>query len=214
VILAQPGHRFILTYPGTMFEFSHADLDLDYIFSARHLHLSSYFLHRALRPRIADLFRDAKARGLSTSLDTNDDPEGRWGDDLLDVLPFVDIFFPNEREAKKVAGSDDLEQAINRLAQLCKLVVVKLGVHGAVARKGSEQWRRTGLRVASVDPVGAGDSFDAGFIHRYLQGATPQECLDYADVAGAFSTTCEGGTEAFKDRDKVAAFFHEHLAQR
>jgi len=214
VILAQPGHRFILTYPGTMFEFSHADLDLDYIFSARHLHLSSYFLHRALRPRIADLFRDAKARGLSTSLDTNDDPEGRWGDDLLDVLPFVDIFFPNEREAKKVAGSDDLEQAINRLAQLCKLVVVKLGVHGAVARKDSEQWRRTGLRVASVDPVGAGDSFDAGFIHRYLQGATPQECLDYADVAGAFSTTCEGGTEAFKDRDKVAAFFHEHLAQR
>jgi sugar/nucleoside kinase (ribokinase family) len=214
VILAQPGHRFILTYPGTMFEFSHADLDLDYIFSARHLHLSSYFLHRALRPRIADLFREAKAQGLSTSLDTNDDPEGKWGDDLLNVLPFVDIFFPNEREAKKVAGSDDLQQAIDRLAQLCKLVVVKLGLQGAVARKGSEQWRRTGLRVASVDPVGAGDSFDAGFIHRYLQGATPQQCLDYADVAGAFSTTCEGGTEAFKDRDKVAAFFREHVTER
>ena len=214
VILAQPGHRFILTYPGTMFEFSHADLDLDYIFSARHLHLSSYFLHRALRPRIAELFRQAKAKGLSTSLDTNDDPEGKWGDDLLNVLPFVDIFFPNEREAKKVAGSNDLQQAINRLAQLCKFVVVKLGLQGAVAQRGSEQWRRSGLRVASVDPVGAGDSFDAGFIHRYLQGATPQECLDYADVAGAFSTTCEGGTEAFKDRDKVAAFFREHLTER
>ena len=212
VILAQPEHRFILTYPGTMFEFSYADLDLDYIFSARHLHLSSYFLHRALRPRIADLFREAKAKGLSTSLDTNDDPEGKWGKDLLNVLPFVDIFFPNEREAKKVAGTEDLQQAIERLAQLCKLVVVKLGLHGAVARKGSEEWRRTGLRVASVDPVGAGDSFDAGFIHRHLQGATPQECLDYADVAGAFSTTCEGGTEAFKDRNKVEAFFRQHLA--
>jgi sugar/nucleoside kinase (ribokinase family) len=214
VILAQPAHRFILTYPGTMFEFSHADLDLDYICSARHLHLSSYFLHRALRPCIAELFREAKSKGLSTSLDTNDDPEGKWGDDLLDVLPFVDIFFPNEREAKKVAGTDDLQQAIDRLAQLCKFVVVKLGLHGAVARKGSEEWRRAGLRVASVDPVGAGDSFDAGFIHRYLQGASPQECLDYADVAGAFSTTCEGGTEAFKDRQKVEAFFREHLARR
>jgi sugar/nucleoside kinase (ribokinase family) len=214
VILAQPEHRFILTYPGTMFEFSYADLDLDYIFSARHLHLSSYFLHRALRPRIADLFREAKAKGLSTSLDTNDDPEGKWGKDLLDVLPFVDIFFPNEREAKKVAGTEDLQQAIERLAQLCKLVVVKLGIHGAVARKGSEEWRRTGLRVASVDPVGAGDSFDAGFIHRHLQGATPQECLDYADVAGAFSTTCEGGIEAFKDRNKVEAFFRQHLTSR
>ncbi|MGD0428544.1 MAG: carbohydrate kinase family protein [Candidatus Acidiferrales bacterium] len=214
VILAQPEHRFILTYPGTMFEFSHADLDLDYIFAARHLHLSSYFLHRALRPRIADLFREAKARGLSTSLDTNDDPEGKWGDDLLDVLPFVDIFFPNEREAKKVAGTEDLQQAVDRLAQLCRFVVVKLGMRGAVARKGSEEWRRTGLRVASMDPVGAGDSFDAGFIHRYLQGGTPQQCLDYADVAGAFSTTCEGGTEAFKDRNKLDSFFRQHLTSR
>ena len=211
VILAQPSHRFILTYPGTMFEFSYADLDLDYIFSARHLHVSSYFLHRALRPRIADLFREAKARGLSTSLDTNDDPEGKWANDLLEVLPFVDIFFPNEREAKKVVGTDDLQQAIDKLAQLCQIVVVKLGLHGAVARKGSSEWRRAGLRVASVDPVGAGDSFDAGFIHRYLQGGTPQQCLDYADVAGAFSTTCEGGTEAFKDLRKVAQFFREHL---
>src|SRR5580700_8649627 len=211
VILTQPEHRFILTYPGTMFELRYEDLDLDYIFSARHLHLSSYFLHKALRPRVADLFREAKANGLSTSLDTNDDPEDKWGDDLLNVLPFVDIFFPNEREAKKVAGSDDLQQAINRLARLCQFVVVKLGMRGAVARKGAEEWRRAGMRVASVDAVGAGDSFDAGFIHRFLQGGTPQECLDYADVAGAFSTTCEGGTEAFKDRGKVEQFFREHL---
>src|SRR6202167_2908573 len=214
VILAQPGHRFILTYPGTMFEFSHADLDLDYIFSARHLHLSSYFLHRALRPRIGDLFREAKAKGLSTSLDTNDDPEGKWGDDLLDVLPYIDIFFPNEREAKKIAGTDDLAQAIGKLAQACQFVVVKLGSQGAIARKGSEEWRRRGMRVASVDSVGAGDSFDAGFIHRFLQGASPAECLEYADIAGAFSTTCEGGTEAFRDRDSVEQFFHDHLDQR
>jgi sugar/nucleoside kinase (ribokinase family) len=211
VILAQPEHRFILTYPGTMFELSHADLDLDYVFSSRHLHLSSYFLHRALRPRISDLFREAKAKGLSTSLDTNDDPEGKWGSDLLDVLPFVDIFFPNEREAKKIAGTDDLPQAINKLSQLCRMVVVKLGLQGAVARKGSEEWRHNGIHVASVDSVGAGDSFDAGFIHRFLQGATPEKCLEYADLAGAFSTTREGGTEAFRDRSCVEEFFSDHL---
>ena len=211
VILAQPDHRFILTYPGTMFELSYADLDLDYLFSARHLHLSSYFLHKALRPRIADLFRDAKAKGLSTSLDTNDDPSGEWGKDLLSVLPFVDIFLPNEREAKKIAGTGNLEQAIEKLSQLCRIVVVKLGSKGAIARRGSDEWRRSGMRVASVDPVGAGDSFDAGFIHRFLQGATPQECLEYADVAGAFSTTREGGTEAFKDRNNLEQFFRAHL---
>ncbi len=210
VIFAQAGHRFILTYPGSMFELSYADLDLDYIFSARHLHLSSYFLHKSLRPQIADLFREAKARGLSTSLDTNDDPEGKWESDLLEVLRFVDIFFPNERETKKIAGTDDLERAIENLSQVCQLVVVKLGVRGAIARRGSSEWRRNGIAVASVDSVGAGDSFDAGFIHRFLKGATPHDCLEYADIAGAYSAIREGGTEAFRDRNNLENFFREH----
>jgi sugar/nucleoside kinase (ribokinase family) len=211
VILAQPEDRFILTYPGTMFELSYADLDLDYIFSARHLHMSSYFLHKTLRPRIADLFRHAKAKGLSTSLDTNDDPENKWGEDLLNVLPYVDVFFPNEREAKKIAAADDLSNAIGKLTQLCPFVIVKLGPQGAIARQGSQEWRRKGMQVASVDSVGAGDSFDAGYIHRFLQNASPAECLEYADIAGAFSTTREGGIEAFRDRDNLGQFFREHL---
>jgi sugar/nucleoside kinase (ribokinase family) len=211
VILNQPEDRFILTYPGTMFELALADLDLDFIFSARHFHMSSYFLHRALRPRMAELFGEAKTRGLSTSLDTNDDPEGKWGEDLLEVLPFVDILFPNEREAKKMAGIDDLNLAIDKLSQICKFVAVKLGAAGAIVRRGREEWRRRGMSVESKDMVGAGDSFDAGFIHRFLQGASPQECLEYADIAGAFSTTHEGGTEAFRDRGAVERFFHKHV---
>jgi len=194
-----------------MFELRYEDLDLDYIFSARHLHLSSYFLHKALRPRVADLFREAKANGLSTSLDTNDDPEDKWGDDLQSVLPFVDILFPNEREAKKIARTDDLESAIQKLSQICAMVVVKLGAKGAIARKGATEWRCAGMPVAVVDPVGAGDSFDAGYIHRFLKGATPQECLEFATAAGALSTTREGGTEAFKDRSSVEEFFRAHL---
>jgi sugar/nucleoside kinase (ribokinase family) len=67
------------------------------------------------------------------------------------------------------------------------------------------------MRVKSADSVGAGDSFDAGFIHRFLQGATPQECLEYADIAGAYSTIREGGTEAFRDRAGLERFFREHL---
>ncbi len=162
VILTQPEHRFILTYPGTMFELRYEDLDLDYIFSARHLHLSSYFLHKALRPRIADLFREAKAKGLSTSLDTNDDPEDQWGDDLQKVLPFVDILFPNEREAKKIAATEDLERAIQNLSQICRMVVVKLGAKGAIARKGTEEWRCVGMPVACGRCSGRGRQLRRG----------------------------------------------------
>jgi sugar/nucleoside kinase (ribokinase family) len=129
-------HRYILTFPGTMFEMQHSDIDMAYVRSARHLHVSSFFLHRALRPRILDLFRQAKAAGLSTSLDTNDDPENKWDRDLLEVLKYVDIFLPNDREAKKIAHTDDLSQAINVLAGLAKVVVVKRGSAAAICRSG------------------------------------------------------------------------------
>ena len=213
VILAHPSERFILTYPGTMFELSYADLDFDYILSARHLHLSSFFLHRALRPQIAELFRRAKAKGLTTSLDTNDDPEDRWADDLQHVLKSVDIFFPNEREAKKIAGTEDLARAINKLSETVPLVVVKLGPEGALAREGAKEWRAPMLRVNAVDVVGAGDSFDAGFIHRFIEGAGVEESLKFANIAGAFSTMREGGTEAFRNHNEMSRFFHEQLGR-
>lgn len=210
VILTQPKERFILTYPGTMFELRFEDLDLDYIFSARHLHVSSYFLQKALRPKIADLFCVARKRGLTTSLDTNDDPEGLWGDDVREVLRHVDIFLPNEREAKLIAKTDDLEQAIAELSERVGMLVVKLGSEGAVARKGAAEWRRAGIRVKAVDTVGAGDSFDAGFIRQYLQGANVEECLKYANLAGAYSTQRAGGTEAYREPIEMAEFFRKH----
>jgi sugar/nucleoside kinase (ribokinase family) len=214
VILAHPGHRFILTYPGTIFDLAYEDLNLDFVFSARHLHVASFYLNRALRPRMAELFREAKRRGLSTSLDTNDDPEGKWAGDLLDVLPHVDVFFPNEREAKFIARTDNVAEAIDALAAKVRMVVVKLGPKGALAREGSEEWRCKPIAVNALDTVGAGDSFDAGYIHKFLGGAAPQACLDYANLTGAFSTTHEGGTEAFRNRDAMTRFLAEHSAAR
>lgn len=211
VILAQAGPRYIFTYPGTMFEFCFEDIDLDYVFSARHLHLSSYFLHRALRPQIARLFREAKEHKMTTSLDTNDDPENAWAADLLAVLPYVDIFLPNAREAKALTRCDDLNVALSKLCNLARFVVIKLGAEGAIAREGRREWRREGVRVESVDPVGAGDSFDAGFIHKFLAGAGWEACLEFGNIAGAFSTTRSGGTEAYRDRSAMAQFFRERL---
>jgi sugar/nucleoside kinase (ribokinase family) len=214
VVLPHSQQRYILTYPGTMFELQYSDVDMAYLKSARHLHVSSFFLHRALRPRIIDLFRQAKAAGMSTSLDTNDDPENRWERDLLEVLKLVDVFLPNDREAKKIARTDDLSQAINILAGLAKVVVVKRGAAAAICRSGQEQCSLMPPTVKAVDDVGAGDSFDAGFIHQFLTGAKLEDCLAYANVAGAYSTTKEGGTEAFRDKAALNAFIRQHWANK
>lgn len=212
VVLPQSQHRYILTYPGTMFEMQYSDIDMGYVRGARHLHLSSFFLHRALRPRMLDLFREAKRAGLTTSLDTNDDPENKWGRDLLEVLKYVDVFFPNDREAKKIAGTADLAQAINLLAGLAKVVVVKRGSAAAICRSGEEQLSLMPPTVKMVDDVGAGDSFGAGFIHQYVKGAPLGDCLAWGNLAGAYSTTKEGGTEAFRDRAALDGFFRQHQA--
>jgi sugar/nucleoside kinase (ribokinase family) len=209
VILTRPGYRNILTYPGTMFDMCFEDLDLEYLASAKHFHLSSYFLHRSLRPRIAELFKKLKQAGLTTSLDTNDDPEDRW-EDCREVLRYVDVFFPNEREAKKIARADDLEEAIARLSEMVPLLAVKLGRTGAMAQRGKERFLLPPISVDAVDPVGAGDSFNAGFLHQFVRGASLDSCLAYGNLAGAFSTTRPGGTEAFRDRGHFEQFFSQH----
>jgi len=208
VILTHARYRHILTYPGTMFEMCFEDLDLDYLASARHFHLSSFFLHRALQPRIPELFRTMKERGLTTSLDTNDDPEDRWEGGLRETLRHVDIFFPNAREARKIAGREDVAGAVAQLAELVPLVVVKLGEEGALARRGVEEVTSPCVPVEFVDPVGAGDSFDAGFLHQYVRGADLATCLAWGNRAGAFSTTRPGGTEAFRDQARCKSFFN------
>ncbi len=64
VILPQRKQRYILTYPGTMYDLTEKDLDLPFIFSAKHLHVSSYFLQKGLRASLIDIFRKAKDAGL------------------------------------------------------------------------------------------------------------------------------------------------------
>lgn len=207
VILPHGRERHILTYPGTICELRFEDLDLEYLASARHFHMSSIFLQRALSERIPELFQLMKNKGLSTSLDTNDDPDDGWAGPLNETLAFVDVLFPNEREAQKIAQTSSLDDAISRLAERVPLVVVKLGEKGALAVKNGKRITAPPVKVAVQDPVGAGDSFDAGFLHQYLKGASLETCLAYGNLAGAFSTTQPGGTEAFRDRAEQQRFF-------
>lgn len=209
VILHHERWRNILTYAGTIAELRWEDLDLDYLADSRHFHFSSYYLQKSLQPRVAELFRSMKAKGLTISLDTNDDPDDRWQGGLTEILKFVDVFLPNEREACKAAGTEDSELAIRKLADLGPLVVVKLGRKGALAQRGAEQFTAPTREIVPVDSVGAGDSFDAGFLHEYVRGSDLQKCLASGNRAGALSTTRPGGTEAFRDAGHRENFFRE-----
>jgi sugar/nucleoside kinase (ribokinase family) len=210
VILPQRKQRFILTYPGTMFDMTERDLDLSYVFSTKHVHVSSYFLQKGLRASLIDIFRKAKEAGLTTSLDTNDDPEDRWSTEIQLLLKYTDILLPNEREACKIAQVDDVNRAADVLSQKVSMVVIKRGSQGAMARAGKDSFAAFPPVVDVADHVGAGDSFDAGFIHQFIRGAKVEDCLKFANVAGSLSVTRTGGTEAFRDAKHREAFLRSH----
>ena len=212
LILPHGPQRHILTFPGTISELRFGDLNLDYLASARHFHMSSLFLQRELLPHVPELYRRMKSAGLTTSLDTNDDPDDRWDTILDEILPHVDILLPNEREAMKMSRTDDVETALSLLAQKVGTIVVKRGASGAVAIQNGRRFTALAAPVTVIDPVGAGDSFDAGFLHQFLRGADIANCLAYGNLCGAFSTTACGGTEAFRDAGRMQEFLKRHNA--
>ena len=138
VILSQPADRAILTYPGSIARLRLRDIDPNILRRARHLHVGGYFLLDALRPDLSELFGRAKAQGLSTSLDTNWDPSGRWNVDPEKLWPVCDVFLPNEAEACHIARTETLGAALDVLSTQLPTLAVKTGVRGGIARQGSQ----------------------------------------------------------------------------
>jgi sugar/nucleoside kinase (ribokinase family) len=210
LVLPHGTPRHILTYPGTMATMRLGDLDIDYLKSAKHFHLSSLFLLHALQPDLPALFKELKVAGLTISLDTNDDPSGHWGGVLPELLEYVDLLLPNEGEACRMTGKNTLDEALDELAQHVPCIAVKCGSRGSVVRVARETFTVGGVPVQPVDAIGAGDSFNAGFLFGWLKGWPPDQCAYAGNVTGALSTLRVGGTEAFRDRDLVKSFLQLH----
>jgi len=196
VILSRSDDRAILTNLGSIAALRYEEINRSVLQHARHLHLGSYFLLEALKPDLPALFGEARALSLSVSLDTNYDPAETWNSGLSEVLPYANIFLPNETELCAIAGQNDLAAALNALARDDLIVAVKLGPRGAMAQHGNDRYAAEALPIPVVDTTGAGDSFDAGFIYGYLAGWDLSRALRFACVCGSLSTRAAGGTAA------------------
>jgi sugar/nucleoside kinase (ribokinase family) len=158
-ILTLPGgDRSILTALGTIGRVRVADIPTALLARSAHVHVGSFFLQDALRGELPALYRECRARGVSTSVDPNLDPAGEWGAGLVDVLPEVDVFFCNEREAAAISGSSDVEAACAWFAERLPAsaqVVVKRGSRGAVVAVCGDG-RVTAMYAASPPAAVAG----------------------------------------------------------
>jgi sugar/nucleoside kinase (ribokinase family) len=205
VVLSGPDDRAILTMPGTIAGLSIDRIDPALLERARHVHVSSYFLQSALTPSLVDVFLGVRGRGGTTSVDPNWDPSERWDGGLLDLLAVSDVFLPNAMEATRVAHTSDLDAATRSLGERAGVVAIKNGDRGAIARSEGVTHRVEPVRVALVDSTGAGDSFDAGFLAAWLDGAPVERALALANVCGALSTRAIGGTSTQATMEEAVA---------
>ena len=203
VILNRGTDRAILTYLGGIAALRAEQVKDSLLQECRHLHVAGYFLQDGLRPGLSDLFARAGSYGLSTSLDTNWDPEEKW-EGLQQVLPLTDVFLPNEAEILSLTRKKTLEEALRELSAMGILAAAKLGPLGAAACTSTEIVRVPSIQISPIaDTVGAGDSFDAGFVYGYLQGWDLTRTLKLASACGSLSLRKHGGTEAQPDLEEA-----------
>jgi sugar/nucleoside kinase (ribokinase family) len=197
VVFMRGRDRGMLTALGTIAELTSELVDRDLLRAARHVHVSSYFLHHGLRPGLAVLLREARHAGASTSVDPNWDPAEEWDGGLLDLLGETSVLFVNAEEAKRIARAGDAEDGARALSRDgAVLVVVKLGAEGALAVAGGRVVCSQAVPIEEVDAIGAGDSFDAGFLAGHLAGWPLEETLRLANACGALSMRAAGATSA------------------
>lgn len=147
--------------------------------------LCDYFVVPGLQSEARDLLAAARAHGARTFFDTAWDPDGfapNSRDEVLELLPDVDVFLPNEAEARALGGAGDASAAAATLQTASGgWVVVKLGARGCLAHgPDGAVLRADAPAVAVADTTGAGDAFNAGLAHALGAGADWPEALGAA----------------------------------
>ena len=216
VALSRSADRAILTAPGAVASLTAQDVPAALLARARHVHVSSYFLLEcSLGPGLAAVLAAARAAGATTSLDTNWDPAGKWGDDHLHAaLAQTDVLLPNETEALRIAGAPALPAAAGALTAAGRRLVVKLGERGALCADGPV-WHRAELPpVTPVDATGAGDCFNAGLIGGLLRGLALPDAAALGCAVGALSTQAAGGTASSPDLASALALARTATVRR
>lgn len=186
------------------------------LLDARALHCGGYLhFQEAWHGTLVDLYREARARGMITTLDPQfplialDPP---WLPALDDLLPHVEVMLCDEHEARGITGLDRLEDCAARLRDAgAGTVIIKRGEHGALLfTPDGDVLMQPAITLGTfVDSIGAGDAFDAGYLYGLLQGWDARTCARFAAVAAGFSVTGVGGSKAVASVERIL----EHMAR-
>ena len=170
--------------------------------AARHVH----FACAPDRQLHAGLLESLRKRRCHVSVDVGGHETWLMDHRNIEILREAHIFFPNLREGELITGESEPHKILRALHDKGVTGVgLKLGGKGAALLWRNKEHRCDPYPVANIDTTGAGDCFDAGFIHGLLEEAPPQDCLDIANICGALSTRALGGIAGFPGLSELKA---------
>lgn len=203
VAATAPEDRAFLTYAGANRDFPAVLMDAA---NSRQLSLARH-VHLGFAPSLdtaGALFDAIWESGCATSLDVGWHQEWLQDPRALAALRKIDVFFPNEVEAHAMTGEEDPGRVLQAFhAAGIRRVALKLGSRGAALLWQGDIWFAAACPATPLDTTGAGDCFDAGFLHAMLRGEPPENCLAAGNVCGALSTEGYGGITAFPAAERV-----------
>ena len=174
--ISPDGERTFGTYLGAAATLKAEDLSREMFKGYTYLFIEGYLVQD--HDMILRAIELAKEAGLQICLDMASYNIVEQDHDFFSLLinKYVDIVFDNEEEAKAFTGKEP-EEALDVIAKMCSIAIVKLGARGSLIRKGTEEVYVHAVTVDRViDTTGAGDYFAAGFLYGLTCGYSLEKC--------------------------------------
>ncbi len=175
--ISKDGERTFATHLGAAASMKAEDVKQEWFEGYNLLHLEGYLVqNHELIERIAQVAKDA---GQLISIDLASFNIVRENLDFMHhlVREYVDIIFANQEESEAFTGLADSDCALQAMAKMASIAVVKLGGQGSCVMSKGEKTIVPSNKVSVVDTTAAGDFFAGGFLYAYSQGAPLESCL-------------------------------------
>ncbi|MBS0207566.1 MAG: sugar kinase [Planctomycetes bacterium] len=191
------------------------DIPLDLVRRSRVLYVGGYLLMAGLDPaRLGEVFRAARAAGVTTVLDVVLPGPGDYWPQLGPVLTETDVFLPNRDEAAIITGAHDPKQQALRLREAgAGTVVITAGDEGLTVVSGERRLLAAAHRMPFVGGTGAGDAFVAGYIAGLLDEGSLEQCLAWGAALGASCVRSISATASVFTRPEAIEFIQQHPLQ-
>lgn len=174
-LISPDSERTFTTFLGASLELGAEDLDASFFKGYDYFHIEGYLVqNHELISRAVELAKECDCR---VSLDL---ASYNVVDENLDFLRelvknYVDILFSNEEEAKSFTGKDP-EKALNEMAEITDIAVVKIGKNGSLVKQNNDIHKIEIIPARSIDTTGAGDLYAAGFLYGLVNNYSLDKC--------------------------------------